>query len=84
VSSDEKPCELCHKTITRNRRHETKIRFQLRRYCGNECRSRALRMPKGTATRRVASAPPEPVLRVEAGVWRPNAPGWPASPGGAA
>ncbi|MHA6626913.1 hypothetical protein ACU61A_15870 [Pseudonocardia sichuanensis] len=78
-AEDTKSCETCGETFTRNVGVESRGRFDARKYCSRTCMGTARRRP-GTKPRKAASIAPVPVPRVENGVWRPNAPGWPARP----
>lgn len=47
--------------------------------CGRACMGTARRKPT-SKPRKQTVAPPPAAPRIENGVWRPNAPGWPAQP----
>lgn len=72
-------CERCSVEYTRNRDRETRTRFATRKFCTTACRIANIRrvgVPKPVTLTAQA--------RIVNGVWRPNAPGFPDIPGGAA
>jgi hypothetical protein len=77
-------CEYadCDNPLIR-RPNESHPHFARRKYCGQACMGAARRVhpPKPSrANPGLNSAPPPFQPRIENGVWRPNAPGWPAAP----
>jgi hypothetical protein len=64
---------------------ESQRRFAARRYCTHEHSAAARRKPTTPAKPKqpnlgLNASPPPFVPRIENGVWRPNAAGWPAQP----
>lgn len=67
------------------RADETRPEFRARRFCSRSCSGAARGAQNSpTALARMKpgllAAPPPYVPRIENGVWRPNADGWPAAP----
>lgn len=77
--ADSKPCEVCGELFTRNPSSEGPGRWSARKYCGRDCMGIGRRKP-GAKQRKAPAIATAPRPRVENGVWRPNAPGWPAQP----
>lgn len=62
---------------------ESHPHFAARKYCSHEHSAAARRKPTTPAKRPnpgLNNSPPPFVPRIENGVWRPNAAGWPAQP----
>lgn len=83
---DTKSCEVCTEAFTRDPARENQQRWSARRYCSRTCMGVARRkVDKLPPVRRKRSGTVLPIERpraprIENGVWRPNAPGWPARP----
>lgn len=76
----------CVNPIVRRPGGESHVDYEARKYCSRACAALARRKTPEAPQRPQSqkpglnSAPPPTPLRYEAGVWRPNAPGWPARP----